>query len=66
MIAESVTSRHNELRSLLALDVQGHQRGGFCIVPFSKVTSHGCIAIELLSFQLSKIFLLVVIARLVN
>ena len=23
----------NELRSLSAVDIQGHQRGGFCIVP---------------------------------
>ena len=24
----------NESRSLLAVDIQGHQRGGFCIVPY--------------------------------
>ena len=23
----------NELRSLLAVDIKGHQRGGFCVVP---------------------------------
>ena len=27
----------NESRSLLAVDIQGHQRGGFCIVPSSLV-----------------------------
>ena len=26
---------NNELRSLLAVDIQGHQRRGFCIVPFN-------------------------------
>ena len=25
--------KKNELRSLSAVDIQGHQRGGFCIVP---------------------------------
>ena len=25
----------NELRSILAVDIQGNQRGGFCIVPVS-------------------------------
>ena len=40
MVAESVTSRKNELRSLSAVDIQGHQRGGFCIVPIDSV----CIA----------------------
>ena len=33
MVAESVTSRKNESRSLLAVDIQGHQHRGFCIVP---------------------------------
>ena len=32
MVAESVTSRQNELRSFSAVNIQGHQRGGFCIV----------------------------------
>ena len=35
MVAESFTSRRNESRSLLAVDIQGPQRGGFCIVPVS-------------------------------
>ena len=25
----------NESRSLLAVDIQGHQRGGFCVVPIA-------------------------------
>ena len=33
----------NELRSLSAVDVQGHQRGGFCIVPFNcALREFGC------------------------
>ena len=27
----------NELRSLSAVDIQGHQRGGFCIAPIHSI-----------------------------
>ena len=39
MVAESVKSRQNESRSLLAVDIQGHKRGGFCIFPIDCASS---------------------------
>ena len=35
----------NELRSFSAVDIQGHQRGGFCIVPGIVVTAHDYLSI---------------------
>ena len=39
MAAESVTSRQNEPRSLLAVDIQGNQCGGFCMPPLLRQKS---------------------------
>ena len=36
----------NELNSLLAVDIQGHQRGGFCIVPFISLKSNVKVEIK--------------------
>ena len=41
MVAESVTSRQNDSRSLLVVDVQGNQRGGFCIVSVEIIMMQG-------------------------
>ena len=50
MVAESVTSRQNESRSLLAVDIQGHQRGGFCIAPWNEI---GLRPVSVLPFGLN-------------
>ena len=43
----------NESRSVLAVDIQGHQRGGFCIVPrkYSMKKQYGLKAVLLQTSQ---------------